>query len=84
MRNGVAAKTGREHQYGLGVQIRPSNLGISYGHGGWFPGYLTEMDYFPDKQIAVAIQLATDDFQKLQRPPRFFEMFLANEVVKNR
>jgi D-alanyl-D-alanine carboxypeptidase len=84
MRNGVAAKTGREHQYGLGVQIRPSNLGISYGHGGWFPGYLTEMDYFPDKQIAVAIQLATDDFQKLKRPPRFFEMFLANEVVKNR
>jgi D-alanyl-D-alanine carboxypeptidase len=75
MRTGVKAKTGRDHQYGLGMQIRPSALGISYGHGGWFPGYLTEMDYFPDKNISVAIQLATDDFQKLKRSPRFFEMF---------
>lgn len=82
MRMGVAAKTGRNHQYGLGMQIRPSALGISYGHGGWFPGYLTEMDYFPDRNISVAVQLSTDDFQKLKRNPRFFEMFFASEVSK--
>lgn len=81
-RTGVAAKTGRNHQYGLGMQIRPSPLGTSYGHGGWFPGYLTEMDYFPDKNISVAIQLSTDDFQKLKRAPRFFEIFFATEVAK--
>jgi len=81
-RAGVAAKTGRNHQYGLGMQIRPSPLGISYGHGGWFPGCLTEMDYFPDKNISVAIQLSTDDFQKLKRAPRFFEIFFATEVAK--
>lgn len=82
MRTGVAAKTGKNHQYGLGIQIRPSPLGISYGHGGWFPGYLTEMDYFPDKNFSVAVQLSTDDFQKLKRAPRFFEMFFAAEVAK--
>lgn len=82
MRTGVPAKTGKNHAYGLGVQIRPSALGTSYGHGGWFPGYLTEMDYFPEKKLAVAIQLSTDDFQKLKKAPRFFEMFFANEVVK--
>jgi D-alanyl-D-alanine carboxypeptidase len=82
MRAGVTAKTGKNHQYGLGVQIRPSALGTSYGHGGWFPGYLTEMDYFPDKNLSVAIQLSTDDFKKLTRAPRFFEMFFAAEVSK--
>jgi len=83
MRTGVPAKTGKNHQYGLGMQIRPSALGISYGHGGWFPGYLTEMDFFPDKNLAVAIQLSTDDFQKLKRGPRFYEMFFASEVAKH-
>jgi D-alanyl-D-alanine carboxypeptidase len=83
MRKGVPAKTGKNHEYGLGMQIRPSSLGISYGHGGWFPGYLTEMDYFPDQNLAVAIQLSTDDFQKLKRSPRFFEMLFAQEVYKN-
>lgn len=81
-RAGVPAKTGKNHQYGLGMQIRPSALGISYGHGGWFPGYLTEMDYFPDKNISVAVQLSTDDFQKIKRAPRFYEMFFATEVSK--
>lgn len=82
MRAGVTAKTGRNHQYSLGMQIRPSTLGISYGHGGWFPGYLTEMDYFPDKNISAAIQLSSDDRQKLKSNARFFEMFFLNEVSK--
>jgi D-alanyl-D-alanine carboxypeptidase len=83
MKTGVKAKTGKDHFYGLGMQIRPSAIGMSYGHGGWFPGYLTEMDYFPDRNMAVAVQLATDDFQKLKRSPRYFEMFLASVVTKH-
>lgn len=82
LRIGVPAKTGKDHQYGLGMQIRPSTLGMSYGHGGWFPGYLTEMDYFPEKNFTVAVQLATDDFRKLKRSPRFFEMFFASSVAR--
>jgi D-alanyl-D-alanine carboxypeptidase len=41
MLNGVDAKEGRGsgagNKYGLAVQIRPSEWGTSYGHGGWFP-----------------------------------------------
>jgi D-alanyl-D-alanine carboxypeptidase len=81
MRKGVPAKTGKDHQYGLGMQIRPSAIGMSYGHGGWFPGYLTETDYFPEKNLSVAVQMSTDDFKKLKRSPRYFEMFLTTTVV---
>ena len=44
---GVPAKTGKGDQYGLGVQIRMSPGASRSGHGGWFPGYLSEMEYFP-------------------------------------
>jgi len=66
MMKGIPANTGREHQYGLGLQIRPSNFGPSYGHGGWFPGYLTEVEYFPEKDITIAVQCNTDDFSKVK------------------
>ncbi|MGH7600598.1 MAG: hypothetical protein ACREOI_29940 [bacterium] len=31
----------------------------SYGHSGFFPGYLTEMRYFHDAKIAIAVQVNT-------------------------
>jgi hypothetical protein len=43
----------------LGVIIRPTRAGLIYGHSGFFPGYLTEMMYFPDKKIALAVQINT-------------------------
>ncbi len=49
-------------QYGLGVFINDDpELGAWYGHGGWFPGYLSVMAYFPARQISVAVQINTDD-----------------------
>jgi D-alanyl-D-alanine carboxypeptidase len=48
---------GREAKYGLGVIIRPTALGTSYGHTGFFPGYVTEMIYFPEHKIALALQI---------------------------
>ena len=59
MFNGVPARLGPEAKYGLGVIIRPTKLGISYGHSGFFPGYLTEMVYFPDQKFALAVQVNT-------------------------
>ncbi|MGH9900557.1 MAG: serine hydrolase domain-containing protein, partial [Pyrinomonadaceae bacterium] len=47
MFDGVPARLGPEARYGLGVIIRPTPLGTSYGHSGFFPGYITEMMYFP-------------------------------------
>jgi D-alanyl-D-alanine carboxypeptidase len=57
---GVPANTGPGDQYGLGVQIRQTDFGKTYGHGGWFPGYLSEMEYFPQYGVSFAVQVNTD------------------------
>lgn len=59
--DGVPARLGANAQYGLGVIIRPTPLGISWGHSGFFPGYATEMAYFPTAGIAVAVQVNITD-----------------------
>ncbi len=64
--NGVPAPMlGRETKYGLGVLIRPTRVGLTYGHSGFFPGYMTDMMYFPEHKIAVAVQVNTSVFQNL-------------------
>jgi D-alanyl-D-alanine carboxypeptidase len=50
---------GRGTKYGLGVIIRDTPLGVSYGHSGFMPGYLTEMRYYPNHRFAVALQFNT-------------------------
>ena len=62
----VPAKLGRDTKYALGVIIRPTSLGIAYGHSGFFPGYMTELLYFPEYQISVAIQCNSSDFKNLK------------------
>ena len=58
--DGVSAPMlGRETKYGLCVIIRKTAAGTSYGHSGFFPGYMTDMMYFPDQRIAVAVQVNT-------------------------
>ena len=66
---GVAAPMlGRESKYGLGVIIRKTAAGTSYGHSGFFPGYLTDMMYFPEHKIAVAVQVNTSVGRSLGKP----------------
>lgn len=59
--DGVAAPMlGRDAKYGLGVIIRKTATGATtYGHSGFFPGYMTDMMYFPEHKFAVAIQVNT-------------------------
>jgi D-alanyl-D-alanine carboxypeptidase len=67
--NGVAAPMlGRETKYGLGVIIRQTQAGVSYGHSGFFPGYLTDMMYFPEKRFAIAVQVNTSVGKDLGKP----------------
>lgn len=56
----VPLEPGSEDGYGLGVYIRDTRFGMSYGHGGWFPGYRSLLRYFPDHRVAIAIQVNTD------------------------
>jgi len=82
MLEGVPARLGPNTRYGLGVIIRETPLGISWGHSGFFPGYLTEMAYFPDHGIAVAVQMNSSDFQALQMSPARLLMALAELAVE--
>jgi D-alanyl-D-alanine carboxypeptidase len=57
----VPARLGRDVKYGLGVIVRPTPLGEAWGHSGFFPGYATEMLYFPATRVAVAVQVNRTD-----------------------
>lgn len=67
--------------YGLAAQIWKTDLGTSYGHGGWFPGYLSQMEYFPNEKIAVAIQFNTDAVRQLKKGPRRYLLDIAHVVI---
>jgi D-alanyl-D-alanine carboxypeptidase len=64
--NAVAAKLGRDTKYAMGVIIRTTPMGTSYGHSGFFPGYMTELAYFPSKQLCIAVQCNSSDFSNLK------------------
>ncbi len=64
----VAPMLGRETKYGLGVIIRKTTLGTSYGHSGFFPGYMTDMMYFPEHKVALAVQVNTSVGRSLGKP----------------
>ncbi|HET9423727.1 MAG TPA: serine hydrolase domain-containing protein [Gemmatimonadaceae bacterium] len=73
---GVPARLGRNVTYGLGVMNRPTPFGEAPGHSGFFPGYATEVLFYPALKAAVAIQAnITDPY------PRGLVPFL-NEVAK--
>jgi D-alanyl-D-alanine carboxypeptidase len=59
--DGVPARLGGNAKYGLGVIIRETPMGISYGHSGFFPGYATEMLYLPSSRMAAAVQVNVTD-----------------------
>ena len=46
-----------EADYGLAVYVESWEVGLAYGHGGWFPGYNGYMRYFPDLGLAIALQI---------------------------
>ena len=83
MLKGVEARQlGPGAKYGLGVIIRPTNSGLSYGHSGFFPGYFTDMMYFPEHKIAVAIQINSSVPKDIRKRPSsvLVELF---EIIKN-
>ena len=70
MLDGVPAPgLGRNVRYGLGVILTTTDLGPGWGHSGFFPGYLTEMRYYPDHRFAVALQFNTSVGRAIGRNP---------------
>lgn len=65
-----APEMGAGARYGLGVVIQDTPLGKAYGHGGFFPGYVTWVRYYPERRIAVALQLNTSDDDLIKKSVR--------------
>jgi D-alanyl-D-alanine carboxypeptidase len=63
-----APMLGGETRYGLGVIIRKTRMGTAYGHSGFFPGYMTDMMYFPEYKVAIAVQANTSVGRSLGKP----------------
>src|SRR5262245_1059570 len=81
---GVPAQLGPEVRYGLGVIIWPSPKGPVWGHSGYFPGYITEMRYYPDAKIAIALQMNTSVPRAFGRAPGGFLNEIADLVRSTR
>lgn len=55
-------------RYGFGVIVSQTPQGPGWGHSGFFPGYLSEMMWFPDLGCCIAVQFNTDDMRKAGHP----------------
>ena len=72
---------GEAVRYGLGVTIRETDLGMTYGHSGWFPGYSTVVRYYAKYRLTVAIQINTDhDSGCYEAVPRLARVVLDNTI----
>ena len=81
--DGVPAKLGPESKYGLGVIIRPSAAGLTYGHSGFMPGYQTELLYFPEMKVSIAVQVNSSAPRSTGKTPlRAFAIDFAN-IIKS-
>ena len=79
---GVEARgLGRGARYGLGVIVLETPLGPSYGHSGFFPGYLTEVRYYAQHRFALAVQFNTSVGRDIGRNPGAFLQELAGIVA---
>ena len=73
VRRGVPAgqlDVGPNAKSGLGIEIVETPLGMAYGHGGFFPGYLSAAMWYPERGIGVAIQVNSSARNALGRPLR--------------
>ena len=73
---------GGRDEYGLGVIIRETPVvGTMYGHSGFFPGYLTEMRYYPQHKFAVAAQFNSSAQGAIGRAPGAIVQDIARIVL---
>jgi len=64
MKSAVNPKTGKPGStgYGLGLEVYQTTDGVTYGHRGIMPGYLSIIEYVPRYRFAAALQINCDQF----------------------
>lgn len=62
LKNAVSMVTGQPyaHGYGLGTFVWSKMDDTRYGHSGFFPGYVSHVEYSKNRQYAIAIQVNDD------------------------
>lgn len=51
-----------EATYGLACMVRETPLGKSLGHGGFMPGFQTELNHYPETGITLVLMVNEDQF----------------------
>ncbi len=64
---GERSTLGKDTRYGLGVIVDTTPSGPAWGHRGFFPGYTSEMRYFPELGVAVALLANSSAGRRLPR-----------------
>lgn len=77
----ASSQLGRGVRYGLTTIIRASPLGVTYGHSGFMPGYVTDTRYWPEHRVAVALQVNTSAPGALGRAPGEILTTVARRIV---
>ncbi len=58
---GSRSPADQNRSYGAGVYIDAKTpFGTSYGHSGWIPGYTSDLRYYKDYRVSIAVQINTD------------------------
>jgi D-alanyl-D-alanine carboxypeptidase len=77
-----APSLGTGSKYGLGVHIDKTRAGTAYGHGGYFPGYVSFVRWYADQRLAVALQINTSDDKLFARDMKEVLDDLALALIK--
>jgi len=81
LKSGLANHEG----YGLGTFVFNKKEDIWFGHSGFFPGYLSHVEYSLKRKYAISIQINTDDieFKNLQQYILQLEEIIDEQLYKN-
>ena len=58
--NAEASDLGEGLAFGMGSFIYSTSKGKLYGHTGFVPGFISMFGFFPERKIAVALQINCD------------------------
>jgi len=80
----VSFETGKpaEEGYGLGAIITKTDFGMKYGHTGQMPGYITELGYFQDFDVAIALQINEDNYHGNPKQLGLYSSEILRVIVK--
>ncbi|MGE0142225.1 MAG: serine hydrolase domain-containing protein [Planctomycetota bacterium] len=78
----VATRSRVCERYGLGVMVDSTPLGPRIGHSGFMPGFLSRVSWYPEHELAIAIQFCTDDARTIGGTLETWTDRIVSEIAK--